>query len=321
MTEHLAEPAPGHRPETMDRAPGGPLPAETTGAQLDEADRPHGPTATRMVLGSLLRRLRESRGISRERAGEAIRASQSKISRLELGRTGFKLRDVADLCALYEVTDEAERATLLDLTRQANTPGWWHEYADVTPPWFEPYLGLEQAASVIRAYEVQFVPGLLQTPDYARAVIRLGHEDALRAETERRLALRMRRQEILRRPHPPYLWTVIDEAALRRPIGGREVMAAQLRHLIDMCEPAHVTIQLMPFRSAGHAAAGGPVTLLRMPEHQLPDVVYLEQLTSALYPDRREDVDRYLDVLNRLVTQAEPPDATPRLLREILRDL
>ncbi|MFB9836268.1 helix-turn-helix domain-containing protein [Actinoallomurus acaciae] len=270
-----------------------------------------------MVLGAHLRRLRESRGISRERAGEAIRASQSKISRLELGRTGFKPRDIVDLCALYGVTDEAERATLLDLARQANMPGWWHEYADVTPSWFEPYLGLEQAASVIRMYEVQFVPGLLQTPDYARAVIELGHT----AEVERRLELRMRRQEILRRPHPPHLWTVIDEAALRRPIGGRAVMVTQLRHLIDMCGPAHVTIQLMPLQSAGHAAAGGPVTLLRMPEHHLPDVVYLEQLTSALYPDRREDLDHYRDILNRLATQAAPPDATPSLLHDILRDL
>lgn len=312
IEDPLTGPAPHRGPETAVREQGG--------APSDEADRPAGPTATRMVLGSHLRRLRESRGLSRERAGEAIRASQSKISRLELGRTGFKPRDIVDLCALYGVTDEAERATLLDLARQANLPGWWHEYADVTPSWFEPYLGLEQAASVIRTYEVQFVPGLLQTPDYARAVIGLGH-GASTAEVERRLELRMRRQEILRRPHPPRLWTVIDEAALRRPIGGRAVMVAQLRHLIDMCEPAHVTIQLMPFQSAGHAAAGGPVTLLRMPEHHLPDVVYLEQLTSALYPDRREDLDHYRDILNRLATQAEPPDATPRLLRDILRDL
>jgi transcriptional regulator with XRE-family HTH domain len=275
-----------------------------------------GPTATRMILGAHLRRLRESRGIGRDEAGQAIRASQSKISRLELGRTGFKLRDLADLCTLYGVTDEAERATLTDLARQANSPGWWHEYADVVPAWFEPYLGLEQAAGVIRTFEVQFVPGLLQTPDYARAVIGLGHEHA--PDFDRRVALRMRRQEILRRPRPPHLWAVIDEAALRRLVGGRAVMLAQLKHLIAMCELPNVSIQLMPLGTAGHAAAGGPVTLLRMQEHELPDVVYLEQLTSALYPDRREDLDHYRDILNRLATQAEPPDATPRLLRQLL---
>jgi transcriptional regulator with XRE-family HTH domain len=281
-------------------------------------DMPVGPTATRMVLGATLRRLRESQGISRSRAGEAIRASQSKISRLELGRTGFKTRDVADLLTLYGVTDEATRETLLALARQANTVGWWHEYADVVPPWFEPFLGLEQAATVIRTYEVQFVPGLLQTQEYARAVISLGHPDAHPEELRRRVELRMRRQEILRRPNPPNLWVVIDEAALRRPIGGSAVMRDQLRHLIDLCETPHVTIQLMPFQTAGHAAAGGPITLLRMPEPELPDVVYLEQLTSALYPDRRDDADYYRDIMNRLATQADPPARTPSTLREIL---
>ncbi|MGH3376758.1 MAG: helix-turn-helix domain-containing protein [Actinoallomurus sp.] len=285
--------------------------------------RPDGPTATRMVLGVLLRRLREARGITRERAGERIRASPSKISRLELGRVGFKLRDMVDLIALYGVTDEAQRATLLGLAKEANAPSWWHPYGDVVPGWFELYLGLEQAAGVIRTYEVQFIPGLLQTRDYARAVIELGHGHApdAEAEVDRRLDLRMRRQEVLRRPNPPALWVVIDEAALRRPIGGAAVMFAQLRHLIDIGELPHVTVQLMPFQSAGHAAAGGPITLLRMSAPDLADVVYLEQLTSALYPDRRSDVDFYRDIMNRLATQAEPPAATPGILRRVLRDL
>lgn len=285
------------------------------------AKRPVGPTATRIVLGALLRRLRESQAITRERAGELIRASQSKISRLELGRTGFKLRDVVDLVTLYGVTDPAVRTRLFDLARQANAPGWWHAYGDVVPAWFEPYLGLEEAASLIRAYEVQFVPGLLQTTDYARAVIRLGHGHAPDAEVDRRVELRMRRQEILRRPHPPKLWAVVDESALRRPIGGAAVMFAQLQHLIDVCEAPHITIQVMPFRAEGHAAAGGPITLLRMAEPDIPDVVYLEQLTTALYPDRRSDLDFYRDIMNRVATQAEPPAATPDLLREILREL
>jgi transcriptional regulator with XRE-family HTH domain len=289
------------------------------GAVLDE--RPAGPTATRMVLGALLRRLREARGITREQAGEVIRASQSKISRLELGRTGFKLRDVIDLYALYGVTDQAERAVLLDLAKQANTPGWWHAYGDVVPSWFEAFLGLEQAAGIIRTYEVQFIPGLLQTREYAHAVISLGHGHSPQEQVERRIELRMRRQEILRRTRPPYLWVVIDEAALRRPIGGAAVMLAQLQHLIDLCDLPHVTIQVIPFHAAGHAAAGGPITLLRMPEPELPDVVYLEQLTSALYPDRRDDVDYYRGIMNRLATQADPPTATPTTLREILKKL
>jgi transcriptional regulator with XRE-family HTH domain len=282
-------------------------------------ERPAGPTATRMVLGALLRRLRESRGISREQAGEVIRASQSKISRLELGRTGFKLRDVVDLYELYGVTDQAEIATLLGLAKQANSPGWWHAYGDLVPGWFEPYLGLEQAAGIIRTYEVQFIPGLLQTPEYARAVIALGH--SREAQVERRVELRMRRQEILQRAQPPYLWVVIDEAALRRPIGGAAVMFAQLQHLIDLCDLPNVTIQLMPFHAAGHAAAGGPITLLRLPEPELPDVVYLEQLTSALYPDRREDIDYYRDIMNRLATQADPPTIAKATLHDILKEL
>lgn len=203
--------------------------------------------------------------------------------------------------------------------RQADTDGWWRANRDLLPVWFEPYLGLEQSrAAVIRTYEVQFVPGLLQTPGYARAVIMLGHGHAPAQEIERRLALRMRRQEILRRTRPPTLWAVIDEAALRRPIGGTAVMYAQLQHLLNSCEHRNVTIQVAPFRTGGHAAVGGPVTLLRMSEPDVPDVVYLEQLTGAQYPDRRGDIDFYRDVLNRLVTQAEPPAATPGLLRDIL---
>lgn len=297
--------------DAMEPIPGGPAPD----------DQRIGPTATRLVLGALLRRLREAKGITREEAGEAIRASQSKISRLELGRTGFKLRDVVDLYTLYGVTDQAERATLLSLAREANTPAWWNEYGDVIPGWFEAYLGLEQAAHVIRTYEVQFIPGLLQTPGYAHAVIKLGHGHSSAREIERRLELRMRRQEILRRRHPPHLWVVIDEAALRRPIGGAAVMFAQLQRLIDLCDLPRVKIQLIPFRAAGHAAAGGPITLLRMPQPDLPDVVYLEQLTSAIYPDRPDDVDYYRDIMNRLATQAEPPGETPGILREILREL
>lgn len=281
-----------------------------------------GPTVLRIALGGQLRRLREERGITREAAGEAIRASHAKISRLELGRVGFKERDIADLLTLYGVADADEREAFLALARQANSPGWWHRYADLLPGWFETYLGLEQSATVIRCYESQFVPGLLQTADYARAVIKLAHGHESAEEIDRRVDLRMRRQEILDRPtEPPTLWVVIDEASLRRPIGGPEVLRGQLEHLIAAAGRPNVTMQLLPYRVGGHAAAGGPFTILRFPQEDLPDIVYLEQLTSALYLDKRPDVDRYLVVMDQISVQAEPPENTPRLLAELLAEL
>jgi transcriptional regulator with XRE-family HTH domain len=269
-----------------------------------------------MLLGARLRRLRQAAGITRDSAGNAIRSSGSKISRLELGRTGFKQRDVSDLLTLYGVGDDAERDVLLGLARQANTSGWWHAYSDVLPAWFEPFLGLEQAASIIRSYEVGFIPGLLQTPDYARAVARL-LDGVSEAEAEQRVSLRIHRQQILHQPSPPHLWVVIDETALRRPIGGRAVMLAQVDHLIRMSRLGHVTVQVMPFSAGGHAAAGGQMTMLRFAEELLPDVVYQEQLDSAVYLNKPVDTVRYWNVLNRVATEAVPPDASVAKLRRL----
>ncbi|MER7901139.1 helix-turn-helix transcriptional regulator [Streptomyces sp. NPDC096046] len=279
-----------------------------------------GPMVPRLALGARLRGLREERGIGRVDAGHVIRASASKISRMEAGRHGFKLRDVADLLTLYGVTDEAERATLLALAEQANAPAWWRHYSDVVPASMQTYLGAEQAASLIRCFQVQRVPGLLQTADYARAAVRLVHPDAGAAEIDRRVALRMARRRILHRQPPTQLWAVIDEAALRRPVGGTRVMRDQLRHLIEICRLPHVTVQILPFAVGAHAAEGGPVTILRLPGGQLPDVVYLEQLTTALYPDRPADIECYWDAMNRLVVEAESPDETPTLLHRILQE-
>ncbi len=280
-----------------------------------------GPTVVRMLVGAQLRQLREASGITREDAGYAIRASHSKISRLELGRTSFKPRDVADLLTLYGVTDAAERTSLLSLAEQASSPGWWRPYADLVPPWFEAYLGLEQAASVIRSYEVQFVPGLLQTPDYARAVIMLGHSDAPAADIDRRVGLRMRRQRVLHKPDAPSLWAVIDEGALRRPLGSAETMRGQLEHLCEVAELPNVTVQVLPFNVGGHSAAGGPVTILRFPEGELPEVVYLEQLISALYLDKPSEAFHYAHIMNRLAMEAETPAATKKTLHQMLREL
>jgi transcriptional regulator with XRE-family HTH domain len=279
-----------------------------------------GPTVLRILLGSQLRMLREVRGITREEAGYAIRASGSKISRMELGRVSFKERDVTDLLKLYGV-DEDEAATLVDLAVQANTPGWWHKYSDVLPDWFQVYVGLEEAASLIRLYEVQFVPGLLQTADYARAVVRLGQPGAAPEEIERRISLRMGRQELLTKPGGPRLWAIVDEAALRRPIGGKEVMRAQLVQLIEATNEPQVTLQVMPFRSGGHAAEAGAFTIMRFPEADLPDVVYLEQLTSALYLDKRDDVEKYTEVMERLSVESESPERSVDILSGMLEEV
>ncbi|WP_129843287.1 helix-turn-helix transcriptional regulator [Streptomyces sp. RFCAC02] len=276
-----------------------------------------GPTVLRIVLGTHLRRLREECHISREAAGEAIRASHAKISRLELGRVGAKERDVADLLTLYGVDDEPRRGQLIALARQAGTPGWWQKYNDVLPSWFETLIGLEEAASVIRTYEVQFVPGLLQTPDYARACIRLGHPRAGEREIERRLELRMERQNLLFKEDAPKLWAVVDEAALRRPLGGKRAMREQLRHLREVADQPNITLQIAPFRMGGLAAAGGPVTILRFSEPDLPDIVYLEQLNSALYLDKRDDVEDYLAVMDSLCATAEPHRKTGVFLDQL----
>jgi transcriptional regulator with XRE-family HTH domain len=280
-----------------------------------------GPTAVRMLLGSQLRRLREAAGITPDRAGYSIRASRSKISRMEHGRVSFKIRDIADLLTLYGVTDEQVRAGVLSLAAQANTQGWWAQYGDILPDWFEVYLGLEAAASLIRTFEIQFVHGLLQTEGYARAVTRLGHSAAPVSEIERRVHLRIQRQDLLHSDDPPRVWSVMDEAALRRPVGGRDVMRAQIKHLLEAAELPNVTIQVVPFERGGHAAAGGSFTVLRFGmQRDLPDVVYIEQLNSALYLDKPTEVDNYMEVMNRLSAEAMKPDATERFLRGLLRE-
>lgn len=279
-----------------------------------------GPMVPRLLLGARLRRLREARGVSREAAGHVIRGSRSKISRMEAGRHGFKARDVADLLTLYDVTDEAERATLLTLAEEANTPAWWQYFHDVVPAWAQTFLAAEQAASLIRCFEVQRVPGLLQTPDYARAALRTAHADASPEEIERRVALRMARQRVLRRDPATRLWAVLDEAALRRPVGGLPAMRDQLRHLIEMCRLPQVTVQIMPFLGGGHSAEGGPITIVRLPGSELPDVVYLEQLATGLYPDRPAEIECYWDAMNSLAVEAESPDETPTILHRILQE-
>jgi transcriptional regulator with XRE-family HTH domain len=280
-----------------------------------------GPTVLRILLGTQLRKLREDKGITREAAGYVIRSSESKISRMELGRVSFKERDVADLLTLYGLTDDEERTALLTLARDANTPGWWHRASDILPSWFQPYVGLESAATIIRTYELQFVPGLLQTADYARAVIRIAHGNAQPSELERRVNVRLERQKLLTRSDPPQLWAVIDEGALRRLVGGPDVMRTQIAALIDATKMPNVQLQIMPFDFGGHAGAGGAFSILRFPDQELPDIVYVEQLASALYLDKREDVELYLEAMERLAVEADPPADTAETLGQILGEL
>ncbi|WP_055525219.1 helix-turn-helix domain-containing protein [Streptomyces graminilatus] len=272
-----------------------------------------------MLLGSHLRRLREARGITREAAGYSIRASESKISRMELGRVSFKTRDVEDLLTLYGVSDDAERNALVSLAREANVAGWWHSYSDVLPNWFPTYVGLEGAASLIRVYEVQFVHGLLQTEAYARAVVERGMKGASPADIDRRVALRMERQRYLLSEGGPEFHVVLDEAALRRPYGDRDVMRGQLQHLIEISERPNVRLQIMPFGFGGHAGESGAFTILSFPESDLSDVIFLEQLTSALYLDKAEDVTQYEKAMKELQQDSPGPDESRDLLRGLLQ--
>ncbi|WP_103501283.1 MULTISPECIES: helix-turn-helix transcriptional regulator [unclassified Streptomyces] len=275
----------------------------------------------RILLGSQLRRLRESRGVTREAAGYSIRASESKISRMELGRVSFKPRDVADLLTLYGVTDEAEREPLLSMARTSGLAGWWHSYHDVLPGWFPTFVGLEEAAAEIRTYEVQFVPGLLQSEEYAHAVVTSNFPELTRAEADRRVSLRMGRQKLLLSENAPRLHCVLDEAALRRAYGGAEVMRGQLQLLVQLSERDNVTLGVVPFAHGGHAGVAGAFVLLGFAEEEISDVAYVEELTSALYLDKPEDTRAYQKAFGGLSNAALEPEATRDLLRSVAQQL
>lgn len=272
------------------------------------------------MLGSRLRRLREAAEISRAEAGFAIRSSESKISRLELGRVSFKVRDVTDLLTMYGVTDPDKRQAFLEMVARSNEPGWWHRYTDLVADWFQDYLGLEESASRILTWEQQYVPGLLQTEDYAKALAMHGWSPLGSQTAQRQVTVRMRRQALLTRPNPPKVWAVIDESVLRRPIGGGQVMLAQIEHLLELGKRPNVTLQVVPYQFSGYAAEGS-FTMLRFAEPELPDVVYLEHLSGALYLDKRSDTELYGRVFDRLTVDAHTPDHTRQLLAKARADV
>jgi transcriptional regulator with XRE-family HTH domain len=273
-----------------------------------------GPTVLRILLGTQMRRLREARGITAQEAAQAIRGSESKISRIELGRNAVREVDIADLLSLYGITDLGEREQLLSLASQANLPGWWHRYQDVLPTWFQAYIGLEESAESIRVYDAQWIPGLLQTEDYAAAVIARG-EFALE-ETERLVYLRKERQRRFT-SGSLRLWAIVDETVLRRPVGSVSQMRAQLEYLDEICDQPGFTLQVTPF-PAGAYMAPGSFSILSFAARDLPDVVYIEQLTSAMYLDKPSDVGRYTEAMDKLSATSATPDKSRQIIRELL---
>jgi transcriptional regulator with XRE-family HTH domain len=275
-----------------------------------------GPTVLRILLGTHLRRLRESRRISAQEAARAIRGSESKISRIELGRNAIREIDVLDLLTYYGV-GAVEREQLLSLAEQANRPGWWHRYNDILPDWFQTYVGMEEAATSIRIYEPQFIPGLLQTHQYAAAVLAVC--DIPLGETERHVILRKERQRRFTEGRLK-LWVIVEETALRRPMGNKEILRDQLRYLLSLSGRANLTLQVIPADASSHGVPNG-FTILRFAEPDLPDVAYLEHLTSALYFDKKADVDRYQLAMERLSVMSAKPGETPAILTTMISQL
>lgn len=279
------------------------------------------PTVGQVVLGRRLQDLRERAGLKREEAAKILRVAPATVRRMETAEVALKVPYVQLLLKEYGITD-AEAEAFVALTEEANLPGWWQRFHDVLPGWFSMYVSLEGAASLIRAYEPQFVPGLLQTEAYARAILRsgaVGGSDAGKDEdAERHVALRMERQSLLTREDAPKFWVIMDETVFRRPVGdGPEVMRDQLDRLLEASELPNVTLQIAEFASGHHPGTYGPFVLFRFAMPELPDMVYSEYLTGAVYLDARPEVASHLEVMDRMAAQA----ATAQRTKEILRDL
>jgi transcriptional regulator with XRE-family HTH domain len=278
------------------------------------------PTVRRRRLALELRRLREAARLTCEEVAEHLECSASKISRVETGRVSVSPRDVRDMLELYGVPEQ-QRDSLVQLSRDSRQKGWWHAYSDTINPQFATYVGLETAASEIRVYEVNIIPGLLQTEDYARTMIRSATMNGSHDDIERTVALRMARQPALTRDDPPMLWTVVDEAALRRRVGGAELMRAQLEHVLELSSLKNVAMQVIPFAAGAHPAMGRPFVILVFPERIDPDVVYLEDLTSTLYLEDVDEVDRYNVFFNHLRATALSFEDSAALVTSVLKEL
>ncbi len=277
------------------------------------------PTVRRRRLALELRRFRESARLTCEEVAEHLECSASKISRIETGRVSVAPRDVRDMLELYGASGQ-QRDSLVQLARESRQKGWWHAYSDAIQPRFATFIGLESAACEIRIYEVALIPALLQTADYARAVITAGSVGADGEAAERTLAVLMARQPLLTGDDPPRLWAVLDEAALRRRVGGSGLMRLQLEHLLGLSGLANVALQVLPFGAGAHPAMGRPFVILAFPERADPDVVYLEDLTSALYVEDVDEVDRYNVFFNHLRATALSFADSTALITSILKE-
>ncbi|MEV7500902.1 helix-turn-helix transcriptional regulator [Streptomyces sp. NPDC093018] len=279
------------------------------------------PTVGQVVLGRRLLDLRERVGLKREDAARVLRVAPATVRRMEMAEVALKIPYLQLLLKAYGVPDE-EAEAFVQLAEEANRPGWWQRFHDILPGWFSMYVSLEGAASLIRSYEPHFVPGLLQTEDYARGVLRSGAiGETSPDDIERHVALRMRRQELLHRPDAPRFWAVMDETALRRPVGGPEVMHAQLERLIEAASLPNVTLQVAPFENGPHPGTYGPFVLFRFAMSELPDMVYSEYLTGAVYLDARSEVATHLEVMDRMAAQAATAQRTKEILRDLCKEL
>jgi transcriptional regulator with XRE-family HTH domain len=276
--------------------------------------RPGAPTVLRLVLGKRLQDLRTTAGLSYEHAAQALDVNHTTIRRMEKAEVGLKLPYVEKLLQLYGVVKPEEAEEFLALARDANRPGWWHRFRDVLPEWFRVFVSLEGAANLVRAYEPHYVPGLLQTESYARAVLRAGMPHASEEEIERNVALRLRRQSVLVKDDAPLLWVVMDETVLRRPIGGASIMREQIERLIEAASLPNVRLQVMPFAAGPHPAMYGPFHIFRFPLRDLPDIVYAESLLGGVYLDGRDDVSVFQEALDRMCAQAAPAHTTTTYL-------
>jgi hypothetical protein len=260
------------------------------------------PTVRRRRLGQELRRLRELKGMTAEEVAERLLVSQSKISRLENGRRSISQRDVRDLCGVYEVEDQRVVESLMQMAKDSRQQGWWHSFGDIP---YSVYIGLETDAASLRVYDPQVVPGLLQTRAYAQALIRGALPETAPADIDKRVQVRMRRQErISAAENPLRLWTVLDEAALRRVVGGRAVMREQLEHLVEQSQLPHVTVQVIPFEMGAHPGLNGQYAILEFPDAADSSVVYIEGVTSDLYLEKANDVRKYSVLYEHLRAQA-----------------
>ncbi|MFF4247535.1 helix-turn-helix domain-containing protein [Streptomyces sp. NPDC001822] len=276
------------------------------------------PTVRRRRLGQELRRLREIKGMTAEEVAERLLVSQSKISRLENGRRSISQRDVRDLCGVYEVEDHRVVDSLMQMAKDSRQQGWWHAFGDIP---YSVYIGLETDAESLRVYEPQVVPGLLQTRGYAEALITGALPEAPPADIEKRVNVRARRQDRVNAPeHPLRLWAVIDESALRRRVGGKQVMIEQLEHLIEQSQLPHVTVQVLPFDMGAHPGISGQYAILEFPDAADSSVVYIEGVTSDLYLEKANDVQRYSVMYEHLRAQALNVDQTRQFIGDIVKE-